>query len=440
MRLPSYVCLVVLSLGLMGASGSHAQPYSLISAWRDAASHDAALASFRSALTVAKEQSVQANAGLLPSIGGSAAIQRQLVDTNLAPRREFTSRTLGVNLSYPLYRLQNIETFEQSRLSIGVSELQLEAARQDLMVRVAQAYFDVLASQDNLETVRTQKKAIAEQLAAAKRNFEVGTATITDQQEAQSRADLVNAQEIVAENDLVTKLAALSTLTGKPVQPLASLRQGIILAPPEPADVNSWTSGARDFNLNVSQAKIALEIAKREIDKQRYGHYPTVDLVASLQRSENPAVNFLGLRSNSAALGVQLNVPIYAGGAITARVRQAIAARDKSMTDLENAQRNVTQAARAQFLGVSSGLAQVKALEAAEKSSQLALDSNQLGYQVGVRINIDVLNAQQQLFTTRRDLAKARYDVLTNGLKLKQTAGTLKEEDLQALDAFLVAK
>jgi outer membrane protein len=151
-------------------------------------------------------------------------------------------------------------------------------------------------------------------------------------------------------------------------------------------------------------------------------------------------VNFLGLRSNSAALGVQLNVPIYAGGAITARVRQAIAARDKSMTDLENAQRNVTQAARAQFLGVSSGLAQVKALEAAEKSSQLALDSNQLGYQVGVRINIDVLNAQQQLFTTRRDLAKARYDVLTNGLKLKQTAGTLKEEDLQALDAFLVAK
>jgi outer membrane protein len=308
------------------------------------------------------------------------------------------------------------------------------------MVRVAQAYFDVLASQDNLETVRTQKKAIAEQLAAAKRNFEVGTATITDQQEAQSRADLVNAQEIVAENDLVTKLAALSTLTGKPVQPLASLRQGIILAPPEPADVNSWTSGARDFNLNVSQAKIALEIAKREIDKQRYGHYPTVDLVASLQRSENPAVNFLGLRSNSAALGVQLNVPIYAGGAITARVRQAIAARDKSMTDLENAQRNVTQAARAQFLGVSSGLAQVKALEAAEKSSQLALDSNQLGYQVGVRINIDVLNAQQQLFTTRRDLAKARYDVLTNGLKLKQTAGTLKEEDLQALDAFLVAK
>ena len=196
---------------------------------------------------------------------------------------------------------------------------------------------------------------------------------------------------------------------------------------------------ARQNSLLVQQAKVGVEVARREIDKQRYGHRPTVDLVSTIGQSRSAAVNFIGLVSNSATLGVQVAIPLYSGGAIDARVREAASLRNKAESDLENVRRQVEQSARQSYLGVSSGLAQVRALEAAEKSSQLALDSNLLGYQVGVRINIDVLNAQQQLFNTQRDLAKARYDVLVNGLRLKFTSAALSETDLQALAALLEA-
>jgi outer membrane protein len=433
----NYLASTISTAAMLFCAPVLAQSYSLLDAYRDALGYDALLASAKSSITVARERSVQANAGLLPSVNASGNLLRQFSDTNLSTRREFTSSSYGINLSFPLYRLQNIEALEQSKLSVGLSEIQWDQARQDLMIRVAQAYFDILAAQDNLSTVLAQKRAITEQLAAAKRNFEVGTATITDQQEAQSRFDLVIAQELAIENDLATKRALLANLTGKTVNQIASLPSGVNLLAPQPADMASWSGMARDSSLAVAQGKVALEIATREIARQNYGHRPTVDLVSSLNRSQNSTAQFLGIRTLTGNIGVQVNLPVYAGGAIEARVRESIAARDKSITDLENTKRTVEQAARAQYLGVSSGLAQVKALEAAEKSSQLALDSNQLGYQVGVRINIDVLNAQQQLFTTRRDLSKARYDVLVNGLKLKQTAGTLTEQDLSAVNALL---
>ncbi|MEK9774983.1 MAG: TolC family protein, partial [Quisquiliibacterium sp.] len=191
--------------------------------------------------------------------------------------------------------------------------------------------------------------------------------------------------------------------------------------------------------LTVQQASLAAEIARREIDKQRYANRPTLDLVGNLGHSRSSSAQFIGVSVNAASVGVQFAMPLYAGGAIDARVREAIALQAKSQSDLENARRQADQAARAYFLGLSSGLAQVNALKAAEKSSQLALDSNQLGYQVGVRINIDVLNAQQQLYTTRRDLAKARYEVLLNGLRLKASVGELAEKDLARAGALMQA-
>src|SRR5690606_6934221 len=176
---------------------------------------------------------------------------------------------------------------------------------------------------------------------------------------------------------------------------------------------------------------------KREIDRQRYARYPTVDVVGSVGRAEDAAFNLVGVNSNSAVVGVQLSVPLYTGGGIDARVREAAASHDRSLSDLENTRRQAEQGARQAYLGLNSGLAQVRALEAAERSSRLALDSNLLGYQVGVRINIDVLNAQQQLFSTQRDLAKARYDALLNGLRLKSTAGALGEPDVAQVNALL---
>ncbi len=408
----------------------------IAAAFRDALTNDAIVASARSQLEAIRERVPQARAGLLPGINGTASINRWTSDNNVSARRDYTAQNYGIQLSQPLLRLQNVETFEQSKLAVLIAEAQYEAARQDLMVRVSQAYFDVLIAQDNMETLVSQKRAISEQLAAAKRNFEVGTATITDQQEAQARFDLVLAQEVVARNDIETKRAALSLLIGKPVPSLHVVRTDATIEAPKSSQ-GEWTDVARNNNLGVVQAKVAGEIARREIEKQRYGHYPTVDAVASLGHNRSASALFIGVNTTAASVGLQMTVPLYTSGAIDAKVREAISARNKAESDLENARRQAEQAARSYYLGSSSGIAQVGALKAAEKSSQLALDSNLLGYQVGVRINIDVLNAQQQLFTTRRDLAKARYDVLLNGLRLKAVAGELDVKDLERVSALM---
>ncbi len=437
----TWACRTLLAIGIAALASlggaARAQSIDLMTVYIDAVKHDALLASANSALEAAQQRAIQGRAGLLPSVTNTMGFSRIATESNLSSRREFNSKSFAINLTYPLYRKQNVEVFEQSRLQIALFEAQLEQARQDLMIRVSQAYFDVLTAQNNLSTIRAQKRAISEQLASAKRNFEVGTATITDQQEAQARFDLNVAQELSAQNDLAVKQSALELLSGKSAPNLHGLIKELALTSPAPARETEWAQSARDFNLGVLQAQVSSEVAKREIDRQRFGHYPTLDLVSSLQRSDSATSQLLGVRSNSASIGIQFSVPLYAGGAIDARVREAIALQNKSGTDLENARRQAEQGARSTFLGVNSGLGQVRALEAAERSSQLALDSNLLGYQVGVRINIDVLNAQQQLFTTRRDLAKARYDVLVSGLKLKQSAGVLAEEDLKSVNALL---
>jgi len=414
----------------------------LMQVYREALANDAPYASARAQLTAGQERSTQGRAGLLPTIGIGGGYNRSDLDSTAAgtaTSRDFHSNAYTVSLSQPLFRLANWEQYQQSRLAVAASEVQLAQAQQDLMVRVAQAYFDVLASQDALASVQAQKTAITEQLASAKRNFEVGTATITDTHEAQARYDLSLAQEFAAQNDLEIKRTALQQIIGKPAGALATLRPGLKLTAPEPANVDNWVQSAERQNYGVLGQQFALEIAQREIKKNRAGHYPTVDLVASRNHTNQSgsAVSPVSSVSDVNTVGVQWSIPIFAGYAIDSRVREAIALEDKARSDLENARRVAAQGARQAFLGVNAGLAQVRALEAAELSSQSALESNRLGYQVGVRINIDVLNAQQQVFSTRRDLSKARYDTIVNGLRLKAAAGTLKEEDLVAVNTLL---
>jgi outer membrane protein len=418
-----------------------AQAMDLVQAYRMALTNDSQVASAQAQLAAISERLAQAQAAFRPSVNSGATLQRQQADIDPAKGAGYTTQlnnqNYSVTLSYPIYRLQNVEALEQSRLQIGVAEAQLGAARQDLILRVSQAYFDVLSSQDNLSTIRAQKRAITEQLAAAKRNFEVGTATVTDQQEAQARFDLAVAQELAALNDLEVKRAALSLLVGKPAGTLFALRTGVQLGAPEPAQESQWTSAARDNNFSVQQSRLSAEVAKREIERQRVAGAVTVDLVSSLAHARNASYTQAGTNSIIGGVGLQIAKPLYTGGLIEARVREALASHERSLSDLESARRQAELLARQFFFGVNSGLAQIRALEAAEKSSQLALDSNLLGYQVGVRINIDVLNAQQQLFTTRRDLARARYDTLLNGLRLKTTNGSLREEDLATVNAML---
>ena len=430
-----------LALALALALPAPAPAYDLLQAWRDAQSNDAPLAAARAVLAAAAERVPQARAGLLPQVGAAASYTRthaEIVPTGVPlVVRNFSGTSLALNLTQPILRLQNVETLEQSRLALAQAEAAAAAAELDLMVRVSQAYFDVLAAQDVLFTIRAQKRAIAEQLESAKRSFEVGTATVTDQQEAQARFDLATAQQAAAENQLAVSRSALQLLVGRAPDALRTLGGDVGLIAPEPADDAAWVAAARQSNYAVQQLQAASEIARREIRKARFAEYPTLDLVGSLGRSLSASAQFIGTRSNSASIGVQLNVPIYAGGALEARVRETGALLARADADLENGRRQAEQAARTAYLGVASGLAQVRALEAGERSSRLALDSNLLGYQVGVRINIDVLNAQQQLFATRRDLARARYDTLVNGLRLKSAASLLAETDLAVVNALL---
>lgn len=412
-----------------------AQAVNLLKVYQDALANDAVYASARANLSAGQEASVQGRANLLPLIGLSGSNQKitreDIPDT--------TSHGYTLSLSQPLFDIAAWQTYEQSKLSVAASEAAFASVQQDLILRVSQAYFDVLTAQDALTALQAQKVAISEQLASAQRNFEVGTATITDTHEAQSRYDLVVAQEFAAQNDIDIKRSALQQIIGKSPENLAILRTDIELRPPEPAQIAPWISSAEEQNYDVISKQLALEIAKRDITRNRAGHYPTVDLVAS-RGNTNQRNTVLGQTSTGTTntVGVQWAIPLFSGFAVTSQVRQAIALEDKARSDLETSRRTAALNARQSYLGVHSGLAQVKALQAAEISSQSSLESNRLGYQVGVRINIDVLNAQQQLYLTQRDLAKTRYDTIMNSLRLKSAAGTLQEKDIVQINTILV--
>jgi outer membrane protein len=424
----------------------NAHAIDLIQVYQQALANDATFASARASLAVGRERVPQGRAGLLPTVGLSGSYGKNDSDVSqfnpaqtafIAGGSNLRTNQYTLALSQPLFRWDRWQTYEQSKLAQAISEAQFAQAQQDLITRVAQAYFDVLSAQDTLESTRAQKSAVTEQLASAKRNFEVGTQTITDTHEAQAAYDLVVAQEFAAVNDLDNKRSALQAIIGTDPGTLAPLQPGVTLAPPQPATADQWISSAETQNYGVTAAQLAVESARRDISKSRAGHLPTLDLVASSSRSDVSGRSAGSGDTRNNAIGVQWTVPIFSGFAVTSRVRETIALEDKARNDLETTRRNAALQARQAFLGVNSGLAQVKALQAAEVSSQSALESNKLGYQVGVRINIDVLNAQRQLYSTRTDLARARYNTILNGLRLKSASGSLREADLVPVNNLL---
>jgi len=370
------------------------------------------------------------------SLSGSAA----RIESNPTAGANFNSNGYGltVNGRQPLFNRSNDATIAQAELSLESSLADLDTAEQDLMLRVSQAYFDVLGAQDTLQTTRANKAANAEQLASAKRNFEVGTATITDTRESQARFDLATAQEIAADNDLVTKRIALDQLVGRSnIQPRA-LAVPVALPATSAIPVDDLVVRAAEEHPAVRRARVAFDVAQLETEKARAQRLPTVDAVASLQGARGTvAANVTGY-SSVGSIGVQVNVPLYTGGSIQNRIRETLVLEERSRNDLEAARRTVTQTTRQAYYTLQSSTAQVKALEAAEASSQLALEATQLGYRVGIRVNVDVLNAQSQLYQTRRDLARARYDLLLATLRLRQASGRLEASDVLGIDRLLV--
>ena len=427
---------------LMLVMASSAWSQSLQEIYEAARTYDAAYLAARAQADSAQYRTAQSYALRRPNLSAAGSIARSEIDPPASTfnpggnRVGSTVSGLTLNGRQPLFNRANGATIGQADKALEVAQADLQTAEHELIVRTAQTYFDVLVAQDSLAAAQANKKAVSEQLASAKRNFEVGTATITDTREAQARFDLATATEIVADNDLRTKRIALDQLVGRSNVAPKALAVPVALPALAPAAVDDWVGPAQTSHPAVRRAALALDIARLETEKARAGHLPTVDAVASLGANHLGGGGAVGTTS-SASVGVQVALPLFAGYSVQNRIKETLSLEQRSRNDLDAAGRGVAQATRIAFFGYQSGQAQVKALEAAESSSKLALEATQLGYRVGVRVNLDVLNSQRELFTTQRDLSKARYDVLLAGLRLRQAAGTLQAADLNAVNVLL---
>ncbi|MFN7570385.1 MAG: TolC family outer membrane protein [Betaproteobacteria bacterium] len=424
------------------AEAKMAKRYDLGQLFQEALANDSTYQAARFQYQVTTEQPSIARAGLLPSLDANASVSRRYYDLSTSSNSvtpNFGDYGGGLQLSVPVYRPQQWQTFEQAKLQVEQGEATLAQARQDLILRLARAYFDALAARDQVIALEANKTATLQQLEQAKREFEVGTKTIIDTNEAQARYDQIVAQLQVAVGTLLVRRSELEAIVGRDIGTLAGLRDKPGLALPQPNELPPWLKATEDGNYGVLANRVSVEIAEREIQKARDGYKPTLDVVGSANRtrfdgSQSTDTRF---RADSANIGLQLNWPIYSGGLTQAQVRAALSSRDKAGADLETARRTAANAARSAFTGVNYGLSQVRSLESAETSARTQLESTQLGYQVGVRILLDVLNAQTQLITTQRDLKQARYNFLVFGLQLKAAAGTLSDDDVRTVNALL---
>ncbi|MGA1477469.1 MAG: TolC family outer membrane protein [Burkholderiaceae bacterium] len=380
----------------------------------------------------------QARGGRLPFVSAAASSGKSEIEamTGAGSTTDLKPRSYRLSISQSLLNFETNAGVRQAEAGLSASQAALENARQQTLLRLARAYFDILAAQDSLSTVRSEKAAIAEQLELAKRSFEVGTATITDQQEAQARFDLVQAREIQAQNTLSIRRNSLAVLIRQPSpERLDGIGQSIAIPSPEPLNIDSWIQEALRASPALMQAQAAAKAAQEAVEKARGAELPSLGLQLSHGRSWESTAPGQDVRSN--AVGVELSVPIWQAVS-RAATRQAQAAADEAGHQAEFARLSAEQAARTAFLNVTAGLAKVAALEAAETSSKLALASNKLGYEVGVGTNIDVLNAQQQLFAAQRDLFQARYDTLLASLELQAATGQLQLANLASMSELIL--
>lgn len=424
------------------SSASHA--VGLLDLYREARLSDPQYAAAKAERESADALVTQSRGQLLPQVGlsGSRIENDQTVATRSAlsanrQNYEFTSRYASLNLSQALFRPQLWAGYAQSQAQVLLAEGQFRQAGYELVLRLAQAYFDILLAEDNLALAGEQKAAIAEQLKQAKRYFEAGVGTVTDINEAQARYDTVVAQEIAAANTLEVKVRALEQVVGNVYRQLDRLGGRLELENPAPAAIEQWLDFAMANNPQIKAKEAALEVAEKEVYKNLSGHLPSIDIVASRTRNYDPSYTTINTDSWGTSVGVQLSVPLFSGGAVQGRVDQASALRQKALHELEAAKRAITLSTRQEYLNVVNGVGQVKALEQAVKSNELALYSARKGQEAGVRTSFDVLNAQQLVFSAKRDLAQERYRYVFSRLKLRAAAGLLGEEDVVLIQGWL---
>ncbi|MGQ0442678.1 MAG: TolC family outer membrane protein [Methylophilaceae bacterium] len=422
----------------------------LVDIYQQALANDPTLASALSTNQAAQELIEQGKALYRPTVNFNASANATQTDIKYlgsgfnpfrnGGRQNFEGYNYGVEARQPLFRKQNSVQLVQAKTQVGLADKQYHLSQQSLILRTTQAYFDVLIAQDKVDLIGAQKTAILSQLDQAKATFEVGTATITDVNEAQARYDLIVAQEIAAVNEFQIAKRAIEAITGKIPEKLAPARTDIQVVALSQT-MQDWQLIATQNDLNIQIQQDTLDLAVQEIERANADHLPTLDAVASYTKNRiNGGTSGVGNELDNTTIGLELQVPLYQGGAVSSRVRQALLNKQKAQDDVNIARRQTDLETQRAFLNLSSSIAQVKALEQALLSSQSQLDSTKLGYEVGVRTSVDVLNAQQQFFSAKRDLLQARYQYLVNIIRLKSASGLLAEADLQEINQQLVAQ
>jgi outer membrane protein len=393
-----------------------------------------------------QERLPQARGALLPNISGQSSATRNdldvTTDTNTVSQpggqANFNSTQFSLSLTQPLYNSALFAGLRQARAEVRRAEAQFAAAKLDLIVRVAANYIAVLAAQDNVDLNAAQKAANGRQLEVVEGRLDVGLATITDVHQARARYEADVAGEIEASNTLRDARQGLREMTGKLINTVASLRKDAPLIEPDPPDVEKWVETAMVRNPSIIAARETAQISLEEIKRQRAGHLPTLDFVGNARSTdEQGSVSGTGVQTDRTEYGLQLNVPIYQGGRISAATREAGYRYGASQQDLETLRRSTERATRAAFLGVVGGASRVRALRQSVIAAESAVEAKREGFEAGINTNLEVLDAQRDLFLSATDLLRARYDYILNLLRLKQAAGLLSEEDLEKFSRWL---
>ena len=416
----------------------------LLDVYQRALESDPQLRQAEAAYQAVEETKRQARAQLLPQISAGASISRdrqEIVSSSSAlfSTDTFYSTTKGYSLSLnqALYRRDYFVGLRQSDAATGQALAAYDAERQNLIVRAADLYFNVLSAADDLEFATAEKNANQRLLDQTKQRFEVGLIAITDVHESQAAYDLAVAREIAAENRLAVSKEELREMTGESPESLAGLQESIPLISPEPADMKAWLDTAGEQNLQLIGAQFAVQAARETVELNRAGHYPSLEAVASYGYTDVGNGRFGGSESNDASIGLQLSVPLYQGGGTNSRVRESRFLLTQANEALEQQRRATDRQTRSAYLTVLDTISSVQAFKQALISSQSALDATEAGYEVGTRTIVDVVQLQRNLFDAQRNHARARYDYILSTLRLKAAAGLLERGDLEEINRWL---
>jgi len=411
----------------------------LLTVYQEAVTTNPQLAAAAASLRAVKESRPQALAGLLPSIGADGTLQRRrLKELNPSEDAVYsTDKLASVNLTQPLFRYDRWIQLQQSDSVIAGAEADYAAVQQDLIVTIAERYFQVLDAQDNLEFAKAEKSSIGRQLDQATQRFEVGLIAITDVKAAQARFDLSVSLEIQATSKLVEAKDSLREVAGKFYDELAALKQELALERPDPDSADAWIERAVQQNLRVLAAQAASESARQEMRIQRAGHLPTLDINASAGYLDTNFGGIAPIERQDSEIGLQLNVPLYEGGAINSRTREARSRFEEATERLQQEVRAAELATRNAYRGILTDIAQVKALGESLKSTEVAVEAEEAGFEVGTRTIVDVLDSQREYYLARLNYARARYLYVVDQLRLKRAAGILTVDDLLEVNEAL---